>query len=201
MLWHIELQFYIWLCFTVLQIKCDCRQFGWIFVGVMPLLGLRILEIHSFPRFSPACFDIFSWNFAYDFVWCTIDQVRVSSIYARLAFRLSIQFLHFLSTCIDKFSWNLKFDVGFFNAFLLQKYYTGKNSLSMFMTGVLCIVCGAQESGIFSNFKMSYLPFIWFETQILTLQLSLHKLSKYGYLRVPVNNKQIGSIRLPKWNV
>ena len=26
--------------------------------------------------------------------------------------------------CIDKFSWNLKFHVGFFNAFLLEKYYT-----------------------------------------------------------------------------
>ena len=31
-------------------------------------LELRILEIHSFPNFSPTCFDILSWNFAYDFV-------------------------------------------------------------------------------------------------------------------------------------
>ena len=41
------------------------RQF---FVGVMPLLELRILEIHSFPLFSLKCFDILSWNFTYDFV-------------------------------------------------------------------------------------------------------------------------------------
>ena len=27
-----------------------------------------IWEIHSFPHFSPTCFDIFSWNFAHDFV-------------------------------------------------------------------------------------------------------------------------------------
>ena len=39
-----------------------------IFVGVMPLLELRILEIHSFPHFSLTCFDILSWNFAYDFL-------------------------------------------------------------------------------------------------------------------------------------
>ena len=38
MLWYIELKFSIWLCFTVLQIKFECRQFALIFVGVMPLL-------------------------------------------------------------------------------------------------------------------------------------------------------------------
>ena len=68
MLWHIELKFCIWLCFTVLQIKFECRQFASSFVGVMPLLELRILEIHSFPHFSLTCFDILRWNFTYDFV-------------------------------------------------------------------------------------------------------------------------------------
>ena len=68
MLWHIELNFCIWLCLTVLQIKFECRQFASIFVGVMPLLGLRIFEIHSFLHYSPTCFDILSWIFAYDFV-------------------------------------------------------------------------------------------------------------------------------------
>ena len=67
MLWHIELKFCIWLCFNVPQIKFECRQFPSIFVGVMPLLELRILEIHSFPHFSLTCFDRLSWNFAYDF--------------------------------------------------------------------------------------------------------------------------------------
>ena len=65
---HIALKFCIWLCFTVLQIKFECCQFPSMFVGVMPLLELIILEIHSFPHFSPACFDILSWNFAYDFI-------------------------------------------------------------------------------------------------------------------------------------
>ena len=65
---HMELKVCIWLCFNVLQIKFECRQFRSIFVGVMPLLELRILEIHSFPHFSLTCFDRLSWYFAYDFL-------------------------------------------------------------------------------------------------------------------------------------
>ena len=68
MLWHIELKFCTWLRFTVLQVKFECHQFASIFVGVMPLLELRILEIHSFPHFSLTPFNILSWNFAHDFV-------------------------------------------------------------------------------------------------------------------------------------
>ena len=44
-LWHIELKFCIWFCFTLLQIKFQCCQFRSIFVGVMPLVELRILKI------------------------------------------------------------------------------------------------------------------------------------------------------------
>ena len=66
--WHIALKFCIWICFTVLQIKFECHQFASIFVGVLPLLEFKILEIHSFPQFSPTCFDILRWNFAYEFV-------------------------------------------------------------------------------------------------------------------------------------
>ena len=68
MLWHIELKFCIWLSVTVLQIKFECHQFASIFVGVMPLLGLRIPEIHSFPHFFLTCFDILSWNLDCDFL-------------------------------------------------------------------------------------------------------------------------------------
>ena len=52
MLWHIELKFCTWLCFTVLQIKFECRQFASSFVGVLPLLELRILEIQFSALFS-----------------------------------------------------------------------------------------------------------------------------------------------------
>ena len=62
MLWHIELKFYVWLYFTILQIKLECGQFPSIFVGVMPFLGLRILEIHSFLHFSPTCSSYMHWQ-------------------------------------------------------------------------------------------------------------------------------------------
>ena len=80
MLWHIELKFWTWLCFDVLQIEFDCRHFASIFERVMPLCELRIKVMCSFPHFSPTCFDILSSNFAYDFVSLTTDQVRVPSI-------------------------------------------------------------------------------------------------------------------------
>ena len=67
MLWHIELKFCVSLSSYEHSIKFECRQFPSIFVGVMPLLKLKKMEIHSFPQFSPTCFDILSWNFAYDF--------------------------------------------------------------------------------------------------------------------------------------
>ena len=67
MRWHIQLKICIWLCFTVLQIKFEYCEFASIGVGVMPLLELRILKIHSFPHFSLTCFDMLSWNFAHDF--------------------------------------------------------------------------------------------------------------------------------------
>ena len=123
MLSHIELKFCTWLCFIVLQIKFEFHKFASVFFRSNAPLELRILEIHISLNFSPTCFDMLSWNCSYDFVSCTIDQVLVSSLCVRLALRSSVHFLRFPSTCIDKSSWNLKCDVGFFYAFLLEKYY------------------------------------------------------------------------------
>ena len=91
MLWHIELKFCIWLCFTVLQIKFECHQFASIFVGVMPLLELRILEIHSFPHFSLTPFNILSWKFAYYFVFLyyrsSLSVVNLRLLWSYASFR------------------------------------------------------------------------------------------------------------------
>ena len=207
MLWHIELKFCTWLCSNVLQIKFECRQFVSIFVGVMPLLELKILQIHSFPHFSLTCLDILSWNFAYDFVllyyrssssvvnfcmsyapfgtqnteniqfsallsdmlwlielkictWLCFTEIKIkfecrqfASIFCgsyapfgtlntwntqftfllhALAYWAEIFHVTFFNVLQIKFEcchsvsihfiWNLKFDVGFFNAFLLEKY-------------------------------------------------------------------------------
>ena len=76
MLWHIELKFCIWLYFTVLQIKCECHQFASISSVVnlrqflwelCPFWNLKYWK-YSFPHFFLTCFDILSFNFAYDFV-------------------------------------------------------------------------------------------------------------------------------------
>ena len=68
MLWHIELKFCMSLSSYEHSIKFECRQFPSIFVGIVSLLELKILEIHSFPQFSLTCFDILGWKFAHDFV-------------------------------------------------------------------------------------------------------------------------------------
>ena len=111
MLWHIELKFCIWLCFTVLQIKFECRQFASIFVGVMPLLELRILEIHSFPQFSLTPFKILSWKFAYYFVflyyrssWSVVNCVYFGVM---PLFELIILLIHF-SALLSYTLWHIE---------------------------------------------------------------------------------------------
>ena len=73
MLWHIELIFCIWLCFTVLQTKFECRQFASIFVGVMPLLELKLLEI----QFS-ALFSYMLWHIELKFcTWLCSNVLQI----------------------------------------------------------------------------------------------------------------------------
>ena len=68
MLWHIDLKFCVSLYFYVRKIKFECHQFPSLFAGVMFLFNFKLLQICSFPHFSPTCFDILSSNFVYDFV-------------------------------------------------------------------------------------------------------------------------------------
>ena len=116
----IELKFCIWLCFTALQIKFESRQFASSFVGVMPLLELRILEIHSFPHFSLTCFDMLSWNFAYDFFFTVLqikfECLQFASIFVGVVPLLELTILeihsfpHFSLTCFDILNWNFAYD-------------------------------------------------------------------------------------------
>ena len=150
MLWHIELKFCIWLCFTVLQFKFKCRQFASTFVGVMPLLELRLLKIHSFPHFSLTCFDILSWNIAYDFV---LLYYRSSSSVVNLR-----QFLWELCPF-----WNLdywKYTV--FRTFLLHALTYRAEILHM--TLFYCTTVQVQVSSICVNFCGSYAPFVTYNT-------------------------------------
>ena len=57
----------------------EYRQFLSFFFSYAPL-ELKILEIHSYLHFSLTRFEKLSWNFAFDFVYCTADQALVLSI-------------------------------------------------------------------------------------------------------------------------
>ena len=78
-LWHIELKFCIWFCFTLLQIKFQCCQFRSIFVGVMPLVELRILKI-GFRTFLLHVLTFSAEILHMTLFYCTTQQVRVSPI-------------------------------------------------------------------------------------------------------------------------
>ena len=145
MLWHIEFKFCIWLCFNVPQSKFECRHFASIFVGVMPLCELRILEIHSFPHFSLTCFDILSWNFAYDFV---LLYYRSSSSVVNLR-QLLWELCPF---------WNLEYwKYTVFRTFLLHALTYWAEILHM--TLFYCTTDQVRVSSICVNCCGSYAPF------------------------------------------
>ena len=145
MLWHIELKFCTWLCFDVLQSKFECHHFASIFEGVMPLCELRIWEIHSFPHFSPTCFDILSWNFAHDFV---LMYYRASSSFISLR--------HFLKElCLF---WNLEYmKYTVFRTFLLHALTYWAQILHM--TLFKCTTDQVWVSSLCVNFWRSYASF------------------------------------------
>ena len=142
MLWHIELKFCIWLCFTVLQIKIECREFASIFVGVMPLLERRILQIHRFLHFSLTSFNILNWKFAYYFIFLyyrsSLSVVNLGLFWSYASFR----------TCIDKLRTVLVVYLSV--PFLLKSSYT----LLRIMLETVCIppltslICEIKTRGL-----------------------------------------------------
>ena len=94
LLWHIELKFFIWLSFNVLQIKFEC------------------------------CHSASVWLSFHPTIFCSC----LLQMYINMHWNLS---------------WKLKFDFGLLDVFLLEKYYI-KKPFKMFVTGVLCTVCGVQ---------------------------------------------------------
>ena len=99
-------------------------------------------------------FEMLSWNFAQDFV---LMYYRSSSSVVTLQPSVSLFVHHFSELAFNmhwQLSWNFKFDFGFLNAFFWKALYK-KNPFKMFMTGVLCTVCGAR---VYFNF---FNQFLW----------------------------------------
>ena len=103
MLWHIKLKFCMSLSSYKYSIKFAYRQFPSIFVGVMPLLELRILEIpvHSFPQFSPTCIDILSWNLHEK----TTREIKINLI-VKLTFCCAIFKQKFVNLHVLRYFWS-----------------------------------------------------------------------------------------------
>ena len=188
MLWHIELKFCTWLCFNVLQIKFECHHFASIFEGVMPLCELRIWEIHSFPHFSPTCFDILSWNFAHDFVLicyrASSSVVTLHQFLKELSFFVDLvcrkySFPHFSPTCFDILSWNFAHDfvlmyyrsslsVITLRQFLYARLQTGRIMVWWCLSGSLSGSPSGLRPPVFRTFLLPALTY-WAEILHMTL--------------------------------
>ena len=197
-LWHIELKFCISLCFTVLQINFECCQLPSNFVGVMPLLELRILEIHSFPHFSLTCFDISGWNFTYDFVLLfyrsssSVVNFRqfLMELYPLSERRMlkihSLKFPHFSLPRFDILSWNFAYD------FVLLYYRLSLSVLNLhWFLWELCPFWKSEywKYTVFCTFLLRSLTY-WAETLHMTLfnvqkiKFECHKMCLSGSLSV-----------------
>ena len=178
MLWHIELKFCMLLSSYEHTIKFECLSISVNFCW----FGTWKTGNCSFLHFPLTCFDILSWNFAYDFVllyyrsslsvisfllifvgvmpllelrilkirtfllhaltywaeiihmtlfYCTKDQVWVSSIFLGVMPLLELRILemhsipHFSLTCFDILSWNFAHD------FVLLNYKSSSSVVNL----------------------------------------------------------------------
>ena len=145
MLWHIELKFCVSLYFYARKIKCECHQFPSLFAGGMLLFNFKLLQICSFPHFSPTCFDILNSNFLYDFVL----------MYHRASLSVVILLQFLLELCLFVNLEYSKYTV--FRTFLLHALTYWAELLHM--TLFYCTTDQVRVSSICVNFCGSYAPF------------------------------------------
>ena len=90
-----------------------------IFVGVIPLLEVKILAIHIFRTFLLHTLAYWAEILHMTLFYCTSDQVWVSSICVNFCRSYSpfgtlntgnTQFSAFFSSCVQVFSWNFTYD-------------------------------------------------------------------------------------------
>ena len=145
MLWHIFLKLCVSLYFYARKIKFECHQFPSLFAGVMLLFNFKLLQICSFPHFSPTSFDILSSNFVYDFVL----------MYHRASLSVVILQQFLFELCLFVNSEYSKYSV--FRTFLLHALQYWAEILHM--TLFYCTTDQVRVSSICVNFCGSYAPF------------------------------------------
>ena len=109
------------------------------------LTSVKLLQICSFPHFSPTCFDILSSNFVYDFVL----------MYHRASLNVVILLQFLLELCLFVNLEYLKYTV--FRTFLLHAFTHWAEILHM--TLFHCTTDQVWVSSICVNFCGSYVPF------------------------------------------
>ena len=166
MLWHIELQFCIWLCFTILQIKVECHQFASIFVGVMPLLELRILEIHSFPHFSLPFLNARLQTGRIMVWWCpSVRPGLRPSIRPSVRPSVRHSFPHFSPTCFDILIWNFVYH------FIFMHVRSSSNAINFrHFLQELCsfLTSNSYKYAVFRTFLLHALTY-WVQILYMTL--------------------------------
>ena len=145
MLWDIELKFCVSLYFYVRKVKFECHQFPSLFAGVMLLFNFKLLQICSFPHFSPTCFDILSSNFVYDLIL----------MYHRASLSVVILLQFLLELCLFVNLEYSKYTV--FRTFLWHALTYWAEILHM--TLFYCTTDQVRVSSICVNFCGSYAPF------------------------------------------
>ena len=154
MLWHIDMKFCVSLYFYARKIKFEYHQFPLLFAGVMLLFNFKLLQICSFPHFSPTWFDILSSNFVYDFVL----------MYHRLSLSVVILLQFLLELCLFVNLEYSKYTV--FCTFLLHALTYWAESLHI--TLFFCTTYQVWVSSICVYFGVMPL----FELRILSIQFS-----------------------------
>ena len=171
MLLHIQLKFGMPFSSFEHSIKFECHQFPSIFVGVMPLLELKILEIHSFPQLLWhiglkcciwLCFAVLQIKFEF----CQFPSIFVG-VMPLLDLRiLEIHsFPHFSLTCFYILSWNFAYDCTCFT--VLQFKFECRQFASIFV-GVMPIFRTYNTGNTsFSAFFSYMLWYIYIVAEIL----------------------------------
>ena len=122
----------------------------------MPLLELKILEIHSFPHYFLHALTYWAEILHMTLFYCTTDQVRVLLILRQFLWELCP-------------FWNLEYwKYTVFHSFLLHALTYGAESLHM--TLFYCTTDQVRVSLIYVNFCRSYGPFGTKNIGIQTLQ-------------------------------
>ena len=97
MLWHIEFKFCIWLCFSVLQIKFQCRQFPSIFMPPDQMIGEILFLSCLF-----VCLSVVNFNLRYNF-WTVRDRDFIFGMNTPLIIPFQITLCKQSSSCYFSF--------------------------------------------------------------------------------------------------